>query len=232
MSRVQRFVEKILRQQRIGRARIEQEADPELRTAILLRSSRLGAGTVREEFVTSLHQRLAAELSDDAASSATPSTVITTRRRRFVQLAGTAAASIGLGVAADHLVVGGAVAANPPEEQTDPPLTPDHGVWQTVADSSALPEGRVLRFDLGTVTGFVRRSNGTVAAVSGACTHLGCQLNLAPSQRQLNCPCHGASFAVSGAVLNHRLPISIPPLPVFAVRESDGLIQVFAPKQP
>lgn len=231
MSRVQRFVEKILRQRRIGRARIEREADPELRTAILLRSARLGAGTVREEFVTSLHQRLAAELSENA-TAASPPTVITTRRRRFVQLTGTAAASIGLGVAADHLLTGGAVAASPPPDATDPPLTPDHGVWQTVADSSAVPEGRVLRFDLGTVTGFVRRTNGTVAAVSGACTHLGCQLNLAPSQQQLNCPCHGASFAVSGAVLNHRLPISLPPLPVFAVRETDGLIQVFAPKQP
>lgn len=228
MSRVQRFVEKILRQQRIGRARIEPEADPELRTAILLRSARLGAGTVREEFVTSLHQRLATELAEDAK----PSTVVTTRRRRFIQLAGTAAASVGLGVAADQLVTGGAVASSPPSGRTDPPLAPDHGVWQTIADSSALPEGRVLRFDLGTVTGFLRRTNGNVAAVSGACTHLGCQLNLAPSQKQLNCPCHGASFAVTGAVLSHRLPISLPPLPEFAVREADGMIQVFAPKQP
>ncbi|HEV3358085.1 MAG TPA: Rieske (2Fe-2S) protein [Pseudonocardiaceae bacterium] len=227
MSRVQRFVEKILRQQRIGRARVEQEADPELRTAILLRSARLGAGTVREEFVTSLHQRLAAELSEDT----TPTTVITTRRRRFVQLTATAAASVGLGVAADHLVTGGAVAANPPPGGNDPQLAPDHGVWQTVADSSAMPEGRVLRFDLGTVTGFLRRANGKVAAVSGACTHLGCQLNLAPSRTQLNCPCHGASFAVTGAVLNHRLPITLPPLPEFEVREIDGVIQVLAPKE-
>lgn len=90
----------------------------------------------------------------------------------------------------------------------------------------------MLRFDLGTVTGFVRRTNGQVAAVSGACTHLGCQLNLAPSRKQLDCPCHGASFAVTGAVLNHRLPINLPPLPAFAVREMDGVIQVFAPREP
>jgi cytochrome b6-f complex iron-sulfur subunit len=224
MSRVRRFVEKILRQQRIGRARVEQEADPELRAAILLRSARLGAGTVREEFVTSLHQRLATELAEDTE----PTTVLTTRRRRFMQLTATAAASVGLGVAADHLVAGGAVASNPPN---DPELVPDHGVWQTVADSSAMPEGRVLRFDLGTVTGFLRRANGKVAAVSGACTHLGCQLNLSPSRQQLNCPCHGASFAVTGAVLNHRLPITLPPLPEFQVREIDGVIQVLAPKE-
>ena len=80
MTRVRRYVEKILRQQRIGRIRTDEDADPELRTAILLRSARLGAGAVREEFVTSLHQRLAAELSDELK----PSPVVTTRRRRFL----------------------------------------------------------------------------------------------------------------------------------------------------
>jgi nitrite reductase/ring-hydroxylating ferredoxin subunit len=228
MTRVRRFVEKILRQQRIGRTRIDPDSDPELRTAILLRSARLGAGTVREEFVTSLHQRLTSELSEDPS----PVPVITTRRRRFVQLTATAAAAIGFGAVADHLLTGGGlVGANSPSTTDDPQLDPDHGVWQTVADTTALPEGRVLRFDLGTVTGFLRRSNGKVAAVSGACTHLGCQLNLAPSQKQLNCPCHGASFAVTGAVLNHRLPVTLAPLPEFAVREVDGVVQVLAPRE-
>ena len=222
MSRVQRLVEKILRQQRIGRTRTDPESDAELRTAILLRSARLGAGSVREEFVTSLHQRLTDELAEEPQ----PAPVPRTRRRTFVQLAGTAAAAVGVGAVADHLLTGGGAVAEEPEQQVDP----DHGVWQTVADTSALPEGRVLRFDLGTVTGFVRRTNGTVAAVSGACTHLGCQLNLAASQKQLNCPCHGASFGVNGAVLNHRLPISLPPLPTFEVREENGVVQVLAPR--
>ncbi|HJP74792.1 MAG TPA: Rieske (2Fe-2S) protein [Pseudonocardiaceae bacterium] len=223
MSRVQRLVERILRQQRIGRPKTDPEADAELRAAILLRSARLGAGSVREEFVTSLHQRLADELAQDAK----PAPVIT-RRRRFVQLTATAAAAVGIGAVADHLIAGGAVAG---ESTTDEQLIdPDHGVWQTVADSTALPEGRVLRFDLGTVTGFVRRSNGVVGAVSGVCTHLGCQLNLATSQKQLNCPCHGASFGVNGSVLNHRLPLTLPPLPEFQVREQNGIVQVLAPR--
>jgi Rieske Fe-S protein len=226
MSRVQRLVEKILRQQRIGRAKTDPESDAELRAAILLRSARLGAGTVREDFVTSLHQRLTGELADEPKPAPAPST---TRRRTFVQLAGTAAAAVGVGAVADHLITGAAV-ADQPSTTDQQEIDPDHGVWQTVADTSALPEGRVLRFDLGTVTGFMRRTNGTVAAVSGACTHLGCQLNLAASRKQLNCPCHGASFGVNGTVLNHRLPIALPPLPEFQVREQDGVVQVLAPR--
>jgi cytochrome b6-f complex iron-sulfur subunit len=45
----------------------------------------------------------------------------------------------------------------------------------------------------------------------------------------LNCPCHGATFSVTGAVVRHRLPMALPPLPRIAVREIDGAIQVFAP---
>jgi len=171
MSRVGRFVEKVLRQRRIRRARIDPGSDAELRTAILLRSARLGAGSVREEFVTSLHQRLGAELAADPAPP-----VPVTRRRRFVQLTATAAASIGIGAGLDHVLTSAASpAATPPaDNQTGgPPLSPDHGAWLAVATSSELREGGVLRFDLGAVSGFLRRTNGQVAAVSGSCTHLG-----------------------------------------------------------
>jgi nitrite reductase/ring-hydroxylating ferredoxin subunit len=216
MSRVTRFVEKVLRQRRIRRVRIDPESDAELRTAILLRSARLGAGSVREEFVTSLQQRLGAELAGQ-----TPIPVA--RRRRFVQLAATAAASIGVGVGLDRVLTS-ATAAGPTTEK----LSPDHGIWHTVAASDELPEGGVLRFDVGTVTGFVRRAGGQVAAVSGICTHLGCRLNLDVPARQLDCPCHGASFSVTGTVLRHRLPIALAPLPVIQVRETNGVVQVFA----
>jgi len=228
MSRVGRFVEKVLRQRRIRRARIDPGSDAELRTAILLRSARLGAGSVREEFVTSLHQRLGAELAADPAPP-----VPVTRRRRFVQLTATAAASIGIGAGLDHVLTSAASpAATPPaDNQTGgPPLSPDHGAWLAVATSSELREGGVLRFDLGAVSGFLRRTNGQVAAVSGSCTHLGCQLNLDAQAGQLDCPCHGASFSVTGAVLRHRLPIKLGPLPVIAVREADGKVEVFVPR--
>ena len=228
MSRVGRVVEKLLAGRRLRRVRIDPDSDAELRTAILLRSARVGAGSVREEFVTSLQQRLSAELATDAATP--PASV--TRRRRFVQLAATAAASIGVGVGIDRLVLagGGVVAAGQPATPRE--LQPDSGAWLAVFPSSDLPEGGVRRFDLGTVTGFLRRTNGTVAGVSGICTHYPCRLVLNETAHELECPCHRAAFSVTGAVLRHELPIQLGPLPGFEVREVDGMVQVFAPRTP
>jgi Rieske Fe-S protein len=64
--------------------------------------------------------------------------------------------------------------------------------------------------------------------VSGTCTHQGCRLHLTDSH--LACPCHGATFAVSGEPLtrphgSHPLP-ALPRLPV---RIDGDKVQVFAP---
>lgn len=109
---------------------------------------------------------------------------------------------------------------------------PDNGEWRGVVAVKDLPEGGVRAFDAGTLVGFVHRSNGEVRAVSGVCTHLGCKLALDGPARQLNCPCHSAAFAVDGAVLHHRLPIPLAPLPKVMVRESEGVVQVFVPARP
>lgn len=228
MFGARRFVENLLRQRRRGRLRVDPAMDAELRTAILLRSARVGADSVSEEFVSSLHQRLTAELGD--APAAPP----LGRRRMIVGLGATAAASAAVGAGLELVVSsGGTQAASPePKPGTVPPaqeLTPDNGVWTTVARSTDLPEGSSTRFDLGTVTGFVSRTDNQVRAVSGICTHLGCRLNLDAPARTLNCPCHGASFSVTGAVVRHHLPLPLPPLPRIEVREIDGVVQVFAP---
>jgi nitrite reductase/ring-hydroxylating ferredoxin subunit len=221
---VRRFVDDLLRQRRGRRTNIDPEHDAELRTAILLRSARPGAGAPREEFVTELHDRLTTELNPE------PALVPLARHRRFVQLTASAAASVAVGVGLDRLLTGRSAPSVPGATATvGPALSPEHGVWRTVAVSADLPEGAVLRFDLGVITGFVRRTRGELAAVSGACTHLSCQLTLDAPAARLNCPCHGASFAVDGAVLQHRLPIPLPPLPTINTREVDGVVQVVAP---
>jgi nitrite reductase/ring-hydroxylating ferredoxin subunit len=90
----------------------------------------------------------------------------------------------------------------------------------------------VLPFDLGAVSGFVRRVSGRVQAVSGICTHQGCRLDLSPSRDQLACPCHGATFTLAGANLTHPLQTgqALPALPRLAVREQNGQVQIYAPR--
>jgi cytochrome b6-f complex iron-sulfur subunit len=223
MFGARRFVTRLLRQRRPGKLHVDPAQDSELRTAILLRSARMGADSVREDFVSSLHQRLAAELDDPPAPVPMP------RRGMIVRLGATVAASVAAGVGLDRLLSSRKQEPVPGTPTQQQELTPDNGMWTTVAASRDLPEGSSVQFDLGTITGFVSRTKDKVWAVSGICTHLGCRLNLDAPARTLNCPCHGATFAVTGAVVQHRLPAPIPPLPRIEAREVDGAIQVFAP---
>lgn len=227
MRGVRGFVEGLLRQRRAGRVRSDPEHDAELRTAILLRSARPGAGAPTEEFVSQLHRRLSAELGrGEVDAEAAP--VPVTPRRGVVRVASVAAAAAVVGAGLDHVLA--APREVPQETQpTQPTLSPDQGVWRTVVATADLPEGAVVPFDIGVVNGFVRRSGGQVRAVSGVCTHLGCRLALNRPDRSLDCPCHRASFALDGTVLHHELRIELAALPMFRTREVGGRVQVFVP---
>lgn len=145
--------------------------------------------------------------------------------RRFVTALAAASAAVGVGAEMALSGSGGAVTAEPPEQT----ITPDNGEWRGIVAVKDLPDGAVRPFDVGSIVGFVHRKGDRLTAVSGVCTHLGCKLALDGPTRQLNCPCHNAAFGVDGAVLHHRLPVALPPLPKLNVRESDGVVQVFVP---
>ncbi|MCK9925426.1 Rieske (2Fe-2S) protein [Frankia sp. AgPm24] len=173
----------------------------------------------------------AGQLGDDELASRRGGTGT---RRRFVG---------GASIAAAAATVGGAVGAvvqrtfAPTDTEPRPSaetstLMPATAVWATVATTQDLPEGGVRAFDLGTVSGFVRRSAGQVRAVSGVCTHQGCQLALDAAESRLNCPCHRTSFAISGEVLHSQLRTPPRTLPEFRVREVSGVVQVYAPPRP
>jgi cytochrome b6-f complex iron-sulfur subunit len=227
MRGVRRFVKDLLRQRRTKPLTADRADESQVRAAIALRAAGDDSGP-REEFVESLRERLRTEL-DGAA----PVDLPRGSRRRFVtSVAAASAASIGLGAALERGLsgAGSAVTAEPPA--ADQTVMPDNGEWRAVVAAKDLPDGGVRPFDAGTVLGFVHRSGDELHAVSGVCTHLGCKLALDAPARQLNCPCHNAAFAVDGAVLHHRLPIALPPLPKLMVRESEGVVQVFVPPRP
>lgn len=198
----------------------------ELRAALTLRAgSSPGDDAPGEEFVTGLHRRLAAELTDPQPTDAARRIG---RRGLVAGGVGIAAASAAVGVLVDRTVL----AQRDDGEQADVPadtLAPNRGDWRTIAASEELPEGAVRSFDLGAVVGFVQRTEGVVRAVSGVCSHQGCRLLLDAAARQLDCPCHTTVFALSGELVEHQLPVPPGPLPAIAARELDGAVQVYAP---
>jgi nitrite reductase/ring-hydroxylating ferredoxin subunit len=220
---VRRFVEGLLRGQRTQRARPDDIEAEQMRTAIELRAARLGSDAPREDFVTDLHRRLAGESEEAPASGGT--------RRRVVIGTGLAAASAATGLVVGRNLLAPAVtqqAAQPTQSK----LEPNAGTWRAVGASADLPDGGALAFDLGSVNGFVHRTDTQLEAVSGVCTHQGCKLWLDAPEQRLRCPCHSASFSLQGANITHQLPIAPAPLPKFEVREINGVIEVYAPTEP
>ena len=227
-----RFVADLLSSRRPRSFRADDADVAQLRAAIALRAAAPGSAAPRTEFVTDLHQRLAAQLSapDRHASrgSLPARPAVDPTRRRLVQTGSIAAAAATAGAVMNHLMTARAVSelSGTPAETLTPTAT---GVWRTVSTSTDLAKGQVQAFDLGTIVGFVARTDGQLQAVSALCTHLGCRLAFDAAARRLNCPCHTTSFAINGQLLRYQLPAPPPPLPHFPVREIDGAVQVFAP---
>ncbi|WP_006244042.1 Rieske (2Fe-2S) protein [Mycolicibacterium tusciae] len=206
------------------------EAD-QIRTAIDLQAARMGADAPRQEFLSDLHSRLAAQMEGEQPTAEVRRLPTATRRQVMVGTS-TAAAAAVTAVTVDRLVVRG---DNTPANNTAAAgvLTPNDGSWQAVGKSSEVTEDGVMHpFEVGSVIGFVRRVDGQPAAVSGVCTHQGCKLWFDKPDDRLRCPCHSTSFSPEGQVLTHQLSISPAPLPKLEVREADGVIQVFAPVKP
>lgn len=199
----------------------------QIRTAIELRAARPGGDAPRQEFLDDLHIRLAQQMTG-APPKVPPMSKWNTTRRQVVVGTSAAAAAAVTAVSVDRLVVGRQAEAPAASGE----LTPNDGRWMRVAASSEVPDGVMHPFDLGSVNGFVRRVSGKPEAVSGVCTHQGCRLWFDASDDRLRCPCHTTSFAPSGQVLTHQLPIAPKPLPTLMVREVDGAIEVFAPAGP
>jgi cytochrome b6-f complex iron-sulfur subunit len=220
MRGITRYIEDLLRSRRPRKFAASEEDAGLARAAITLRAARPGSDAPAEEFVTALHKRLAADLDPVIRQPVSA--------RRPILLAGTAAAGAAVvGAGIDHVLTARSPAAGPAPGAAI--LKPDHGTWHTVLASVDLPDGAVRAFTAGAVTGFVQRAAGRLRAVSGICTHQGCKLALAAHPARLVCPCHGATFALDGAVLRHRLPVPLTALPRLAVREASGSVQVYVP---
>ena len=220
MRGITRYIEDLVRSRRPRRFRTTGEDTDLARVAITLRAARPGSGAPAEDFVTGLHKKLAAELDPPA-----PRRVVGGRRALLRVAAVVGAAATGAGI--DNVLTRTAS----PAPSAAGTLTPSHGTWRTVAASADLPDGTARGFTTDTLTGFIERADGQLRAVSGICTHQGCRLALAAAAAKLVCPCHGATFGLDGAVLNHKFPLPLAALPRLEVREVHGTVQVYVPVQ-
>jgi Rieske Fe-S protein len=222
---LRRYIDDLLAGRRPRAFRPNDFEAAQIRTAIDLQAAKPGATAPRPEFLTDLHRELADQLNDTSPRASAPPSA--SRRQVIVGTSAAAAAAVAA-VSVDRLVMRGENSTG--DEKRDGELTPNAGTWQRVAASSDVPDGAMHPFDLGSVIGFVRRVDGKPEAVSGVCTHQGCRLWFDGPDDRLRCPCHSTSFAPTGQVLTHQLPIAPKPLPALPVREVNGVIEVLAPQ--
>ncbi|BBZ45769.1 Rieske (2Fe-2S) protein [Mycobacterium parmense] len=224
---LRRYVDDLLNGRRPKAFAADDFEAAQIRTAIELRAARIGdEDAPSQQFLAGLHRRLAEQMTGTPAESAPPRG---TTRRQVIVGTSAAAAAAAAAVAIDRAVFD---VGSPAPDVAGGELAPNDGVWQRVAASSDVPDGFMHPFDLGSVSGFVRRVDGKPQAVSGVCTHQGCRLWFDAPGNRLRCPCHTTSFSPVGEVLTHQLPIAPKPLPTLMVREIDGVIEVFAPRRP
>jgi cytochrome b6-f complex iron-sulfur subunit len=224
---VERYVESLLRRRRPKPFAPTQDDLVITRTAIDLAAAAPDAHRPTDTFVEDLRRRLAAQDAIAPSLERAGSQGSRAAARRRLLTAGALTATAAAGVAAGRALIH---PQSEPSSGAESELTPTTGTWQNVAADADLPEGAVLPFDLGAVTGFVRRASGRIQAVSGFCTHQGCRLTLTPPRDKLACPCHGATFTLAGAPLTHphnNRPLSA--LPRLPVRVQQGQIQIYAP---
>ncbi len=73
------------------------------------------------------------------------------------------------------------------------------------------------------------RSGSTVLALSPKCTHKGCAVVNVPDQKSVKCPCHAATFDLSGVNTSgpRKSPPNLKPLARYGLRlDADGVIEV------
>ncbi len=160
--------------------------------------------------------------------------------RRQVLRAGLGAAA-GLAAGLAGVALRGA-AEHPGGDWGDEDLVAGEGFWTEVGHMDDVPEGSAMRFTTAAFDGFVVNDHGTIRALSSVCSHMGCTLHYRPDWQDLRCPCHGASFDMSGRLANGRLawrskgaypgdarayPLDLPDLVKPRVKIEDNAIMVW-----
>ena len=214
-DRVARFIDGLIKNRRPPRFRAEPRDGEALRVAAMLRGAAIGAQGPDPAFVEQLHARLARAAQPESQRGVT--------RRRLLHRLGipSAAALVGAVVGATLRETWEQLSRTPEVRELVPA---EAGIWAAVAARGALNVGQPVLFTAGAIRGFlILGEDDEITAVSAVCTHLGCLLSADAQAARLNCPCHGAAFALDGVPLNPRYTT---PLPRLRVRVVDDTVEV------
>ncbi len=199
-----------------------------LRMAALLRGTLADDAAPDPAFARDLRARLERDLF--AVAPAPPPTAPQPRgtsRRGLLRSGLAAAGGLAAGVAGGALLGHDLTAASNPGTSGNVALVA-HGAWQTVAHITQVAPGTALRFTTPQVVGhLVRYDDGSFAAFSAACTHMGCIVAWDGTQRTFDCPCHNGRFTDRGQFLSGTYAYR--PLPQIQTRVVGEAVQVFLP---
>ena len=217
-DRVARFVDELLHGRRPHRFEATQEEAEAMTAAAGLSAARVGADVPDKAALDRIHQRLAETLNESAVVDRRLS------RRAWLRTAGAAAAAVVVGVGLDELVRNRQESGGAGGSAT---LLPDNGSWRPVAAVNQIPTGHAMQVSTASLDAVIINDGGTITAVSGVCTHLGCKLQPDDANRKLNCPCHQTAFSWSGKVLYYRLKAAPANLPQIPSRVNNGQVELY-----
>ena len=217
-DRVARFVDELLHGRRPHRFEASQEEAEAMTAAAGLSAARVGADVPDQAALDRIYQRLAETLDEN--------TVVDRRlsRRAWLRTAGAAAAAVVVGVGLDEVVRNRQESGGAGGSAT---LLPDSGSWRPVAAVNEIPTGHAMQVSTASLDAVIINDAGTITAVSGVCTHLGCKLQPDDANRKLNCPCHQTAFSWSGKVLYYRLKAAPANLPQIPSRVNNGQVELY-----
>jgi cytochrome b6-f complex iron-sulfur subunit len=217
-DRVARFVDELLHGRRPHRFEATQEEAEAMMTAASLSAARVGADVPDKAALDRIHQRLSEALDESAVVDRRLS------RRAWLRTAGAAAAAVVVGVGLDEVIRNRQESGGAGGTAT---LLPDNGSWRPVAAVTQIPAGHAMQVSTASLDAVIINDGGTITAVSGVCTHLGCKLQPDDANRKLNCPCHQTAFSWSGKVLYYRLKAAPANLPRIPSRVNNGQVELY-----
>jgi len=217
-DRVARFVDDLLHGRRPHRFEATKEEAEAMAAAAGLSAARVGADVPDKAALDRIHQHIAEALDESAAVDRRLS------RRAWLRTAGAAAAAVVIGVGLDEVVRSGQQSGAAGSTAT---LLPDNGAWRPVAAVTQIPAGHAMLVSTASLDAVIVNDGGTITAVSGVCTHLGCKLQPDDANRKLNCPCHQTAFSWSGKVLYYRLKAVPANLPLIPSRVNNGQVELY-----